>query len=62
MFYLNPLSNPLQLPWASVEAVGDQSAYVSQVVGHLRQTIPIIRESLISVRKYFINFCHKFAK
>jgi hypothetical protein len=50
-----------KLPWSTVEAVGDQSQYVSQIVGHLRSTIPLIRDNLSSVRKYFINFCHKFA-
>lgn len=58
---LSAFINMTKLPWGSVEAVGDQSSYVSLVVGHLRQTIPLIRDSLVSVRKYFINFCHKFA-
>lgn len=51
-----------QIAWQQIEVVGDQSQYVSQVAAHLRTNIPIIRESLSSARKYFINFCHKFAK
>ena len=50
------------MPWGSIETVGDQSQYVSQVVGHVRTVIPLLRGHLSSVRKYFVNFCHKFAK
>ena len=53
---------PPQIPWQSVEAVGDQSAYVSSVVAHIRTSIPLIRDNLTPARKYFVNFCHKLAK
>ena len=53
--------NP-QVPWQALEAVGDQSAYVSSIVAHVRSTIPLIRENLTPARKYFVNFCHKLAK
>ena len=52
----------LQTPWQSVEAVGDQSPYVSAVCTYVRKTVPLIRENLSSARKYFVNYCHKLAK
>ena len=51
-----------QIPWGSVESVGDSSPYVTTVGSHIRNTVPVLRETLSSARKYFINFCHKFAK
>ena len=57
-----PSSPPPQIPWQNVESVGDQSAYVSSVAAHLRANIPLIRDNLAPARKYFVNFCHKFAK
>ena len=53
---------PPQIPWQNVESVGDQSTYVSSVAAHLRANIPLIRDNLAPARKYFVNFCHKFAK
>ena len=50
------------MPWQTVEAVGDQSAYVSSIAAHVRSTIPLIRDNLSPARKYFVNFCHKLAK
>jgi hypothetical protein len=47
---------------SSVEAVGDQSGYVSAVTTHLKQNIPIIRDNLSSSRKFFTQFCLKFVK
>ena len=52
----------LQMSWSSVEAVGDQSGYVSAVTTHLKQNIPIIRDNLSSSRKFFTQFCLKFVK
>jgi hypothetical protein len=52
----------VKVPWQALEAVGDQSAYVSSIVAHVRSTIPLIRENLTPARKYFVNFCHKLAK
>ncbi len=51
----------LQLAWQTVEAVGDQSAYVSAITSHLKQNLPIIRDNLATSRKYFTQFCIKFA-
>jgi len=47
--------------WSGVEAVGDTSAYVSAIVGHIRSKIPPIRDGLATSRKYFAQFCSKFA-
>ena len=50
-----------QLPWQTVESVGDQSGYVTAITSHLKQSLPIIRDNLASSRKYFTQFCIKFA-
>ncbi|XP_055339700.1 vacuolar protein sorting-associated protein 53 homolog [Paramacrobiotus metropolitanus] len=47
--------------WQSVEVVGDQSGFVTAVVSHLRTTLPVLRSYLSSSRKYFTQFCIKFA-
>ena len=61
--WLSHLSCPSpQFSWQTVESVGDQSPYVTAVAAHIRTTIPILREGLASARKYFVNFCTKFAK
>ena len=52
----------LQLPWQAVEAVGDQSGYVTAIIGHLKTNVSVIRDNLASSRKYFTQFCIKFAK
>jgi len=52
----------LQMSWSSVEAVGDQSGYVTAITGHLKTALPLIRDNLASSRKYFTQFCVKFAK
>ncbi|XP_046604385.1 vacuolar protein sorting-associated protein 53 homolog isoform X1 [Neodiprion virginianus] len=50
-----------KVQWIHIESVGDQSAYVSTIISHLRQNIPSIRERLSSCRKYFTQLCVKFA-
>jgi len=50
------------MSWSTVEAVGDQSSYVTALTSHLKQNLPIIRDNLASSRKYFTQFCLKFAK
>lgn len=47
--------------WQTVEAVGDQSNYVTSISAHLKQNLPVIRDNLASSRKYFTQFCIKFA-
>ncbi|XP_033212020.1 vacuolar protein sorting-associated protein 53 homolog isoform X2 [Belonocnema kinseyi] len=55
------LTTMIKMQWSSIESVGDQSGYVSNIVAHLRQTIPVIRDRLASCRKYFTQLCVKFA-
>ncbi|XP_069471269.1 vacuolar protein sorting-associated protein 53 homolog [Ambystoma mexicanum] len=50
-----------KMQWQNVEHVGDQSPYVTSIVLHIKQNVPIIRDSLASTRKYFTQFCIKFA-
>ncbi|KAJ3591245.1 hypothetical protein NHX12_009191, partial [Muraenolepis orangiensis] len=49
-----------KMPWQSVEHVGDQSPYVTSVIVHIKQNVPIIRDNLAATRKYFTQFCIKF--
>ena len=51
-----------QISWQNIETVGDQSGYVTAIITHLKQTVPVIRDNLASSRKYFTQFCVKFAK
>ncbi|XP_074640960.1 vacuolar protein sorting-associated protein 53 homolog [Tubulanus polymorphus] len=55
---LNAMS---KLPWQSIESVGDQSNYVTAIINHLKQDLPVVRDNLASSRKYFTQFCLKFA-
>ena len=50
-----------KMTWSNVESVGDQSPYVTSLANHIRQTIPLIRDNLASSKKYFTQFCVKFA-
>lgn len=50
------------MSWSSVESVGDQSGYISALTGHLKQNLPVVRDNLASSRKFFTQFCLKFAK
>ena len=56
-----PLGQMIKMPWASVDSVGDQSPYVTAIVNIAKQTIPVVRDNLASSRKYFTQFCVKFA-
>ena len=62
-FYIFTIWSPyFQMSWSSVEAVGDQSGYVTAITAHLKTALPLIRDNLASSRKYFTQFCVKFAK
>jgi len=56
-----PLASMSKMSWTSIEHVGDQSTYVTAITGSLKQTVPLIRANLASARKYFTQFCIKFA-
>ncbi|XP_077995725.1 vacuolar protein sorting-associated protein 53 homolog [Glandiceps talaboti] len=49
-----------KITWSIVEAVGDQSGYVTAITTHMKQTVPVIRDNLASARKYFTQYCIKF--
>ncbi|ESO97342.1 hypothetical protein LOTGIDRAFT_214182 [Lottia gigantea] len=55
------LSAMTKMPWSTIEAVGDQSGYITAITSHLKQNIPIIRDNLAASRKYFTQFSLKFA-
>ncbi|CAG9818693.1 unnamed protein product [Phaedon cochleariae] len=50
-----------KIQWQNVDTVGDQSPYITAITTHLKNTVPIIRENLSHSRKYFTQFCIKFA-
>ena len=47
--------------WDQIEEVGDTSLYVSQMGKMIAQMVPFVRSSINNTRKYFNNFCMKFA-
>ena len=55
------LNTMIKMPWSTVESVGDQSAYVTAIINHMKLTIPLIRDNLANSKKYFTQFCIKFA-
>ncbi len=40
--------------------VGDQSSYVTAVINHIKNFVPLVRDNLANSRKYFTQFCSKF--
>ncbi|CAK1549088.1 unnamed protein product [Leptosia nina] len=50
-----------KISWLHFDNVGDQSSYVTQIIMHLKNTVPILRDNLASSRKYFTQFCIRFA-
>lgn len=50
-----------RVSWLQLAAVGDQSSYVTQIMMHLKNTVPLLRDNLASSRKYFTQLCIRFA-
>ncbi|KAF5291601.1 hypothetical protein FQA39_LY14323 [Lamprigera yunnana] len=50
-----------KIQWQNIDSVGDQSPYVTSISTHFKTTVPIIRDHLSHSRKYFTQFCIKFA-
>ncbi|CAH2084295.1 unnamed protein product [Euphydryas editha] len=50
-----------KISWLHFDNVGDQSSYVTQIIMHLKNTVPNLRDNLASSRKYFTQFCIRFA-
>lgn len=44
-----------------MDTVGDQSPYITAITTHFKTSIPIVRDNLSHSRKYFTQFCIKFA-
>ncbi|KAF9570850.1 Vacuolar protein sorting-associated protein 53 [Mortierella alpina] len=57
--YEPALLDMAKLPWGTIEYVGDQSEYVSQIHGTLKTCVGAIQE-LITNKRYFRTFCDKF--
>ena len=56
-----PLATMAKISWTAVEHVGDQSPYVTAITNHIKQTVPTVRANLSAARKYFTQYCIKFA-
>ncbi|CAG0892895.1 unnamed protein product [Darwinula stevensoni] len=54
------LSTITKISWVNVESVGDQSSYVTAIISHIHQTVPLLRDNLDSAREYFTQFCMRF--
>ncbi|XP_045508313.1 vacuolar protein sorting-associated protein 53 homolog [Colias croceus] len=50
-----------KISWLHFDTVGDQSSYITQIIMHLKNTVPVLRDNLASSRKYFTQFCIRFA-
>lgn len=50
-----------KIAWQNVGSVGDQSPFVNALIVQFKQTVPIIRDNLAASRKYYTQFCLKFA-
>ncbi|TPX70634.1 hypothetical protein SpCBS45565_g01703 [Spizellomyces sp. 'palustris'] len=56
------LNGMLKRPWGTLEAVGDQSEYVTIIAQTLMSTFTVARRTFASNTKYFRTFCDKFAE
>ncbi|XP_060532808.1 vacuolar protein sorting-associated protein 53 homolog isoform X2 [Cylas formicarius] len=50
-----------RIQWQNIDAVGDQSPYITSITTHLKTTVPVVRDNLAHSRKYYTQFCIKFA-
>lgn len=50
----------IKMNWHQIQAVGDQSTFVSEMKRQFEALIPCIRDNLSVSRKYFTQFCLKF--
>nr|CAG4643761.1 EOG090X024P [Lepidurus arcticus] len=56
-----PLQSMTRVQWSAIECVGDQSPYVTTLATNWKQTVPLVRDLLSSTRKYFTQYCVRFA-
>ena len=52
----------LKSNWSSVDKVTEKSGYIVALIKHIEEQIPIVRDNLSSARKYYTQFCIKFAR
>ncbi|GJQ81321.1 hypothetical protein Trydic_g20533 [Trypoxylus dichotomus] len=50
-----------KIQWQNIDRVGDQSPYITALTTHFKTTVPVVRDNLTNSRKYFTQFCIKFA-
>ncbi|KAL3271117.1 hypothetical protein HHI36_021612 [Cryptolaemus montrouzieri] len=50
-----------KIQWQNIDAVGDQSSYITSICNHLKANVPVVRDNLSQSRKYFVQFCLRFA-
>lgn len=50
-----------KIQWQNVDSVGDQSPYITALTSHFKTTVPVVRDNLSHSRKYFTQFCLRFA-
>lgn len=49
-----------KISWQNISVVGDQSSYVTAIINHIKNFVPLVRDNLANSRKYFTQFCSKF--
>lgn len=49
-----------KISWQNISVVGDQSSYVTAIINHIKNFVPLVRDNLANTRKYFTQFCSKF--
>jgi hypothetical protein len=55
------LTTMIRRPWSSIDAVGDQSEYITQIAMTLSEAVQVVKKHLTSLR-FFKTFCDKFAE
>ena len=49
-----------KISWQNIAVVGDQSSYITAIVNHIKNFVPLVRDNLVNSRKYYTQFCSKF--
>lgn len=50
-----------KISWHNISVVGDQSSYITAILNHIKNFVPLVRDNLANSRKFFTQFCSKFA-
>lgn len=51
----------IKLPWGTMDTVGDQSDYVSQIVDIIRRNVTVVGR-VVANKRYFRTFNDRFAE